>query len=131
MEQENRSVTAAALYSSSFSAGDLQCPGGCFYIRRSGGLAPKFAFEILVGSPSSASKDISDKYPKFCPLNFRYDPKIGTFPKLLRLVLTELSEFFLLFCLLNFRYDPKIGTFPQLLRLVLTELPKFFPPLIW
>ena len=44
-----------------------------------GGLAPKFASGILVGAPNFASKNISDKYPEFCPLNFRYDPKIGTF----------------------------------------------------
>ena len=60
------------------------------------GLAPKFASEILVGAPNLASKNISDKYPKFCPLNFRYDPKIGTFSQLLRLVVTELLKFFLL-----------------------------------
>ena len=49
---------------------------------REGGLAPKFASESLVGAPYFASKNISDKYPKFCPLNsnFRYDPKIGTSP---------------------------------------------------
>ena len=41
-----------------------------------GGLAPKFASEIRVRSPEFASKDIGDKYPKFCPFNFRYDPKI-------------------------------------------------------
>ena len=58
-------------------------PVGYFHIRRSGGgggLTPKFASEILVGAPNFASKNISDKYPKFCPLDFRYDPKIGTFP---------------------------------------------------
>ena len=53
---------------------------GYFHIRRSGGLVPKFASEILVEAPNFASKNVSDKYPKFCPLNFRYDPKIGTFP---------------------------------------------------
>ena len=58
---------------------------GYFHIKRSGGLAPNFA-----------SKNINDKYPKFCPLNFRYDPKIGTFSQLLRLVVTELPKFFLL-----------------------------------
>ena len=56
-------------------------PGGYFHIRRSGGggLAPNFASDILAGAPNFASKNINDKYPKFCPLNFRYDPKIGTF----------------------------------------------------
>ena len=68
-------------------------PRGCFHIRRSGGLALKFASEILVGAPNFASKNISDKYPKFCLLNFRYDPKIGTFSQLLRLVVTELPKF--------------------------------------
>ena len=72
--------------------------GGYFHIRRSGGLAPNFASEILVGAPNFASKNINDKYPKFCPLNFRYDPKIGTFSQLLRLLMTELPKFFLLFC---------------------------------
>ena len=72
-------------------------PGGYFHIWRSGGLAPKFASEILVGAPNCASKNISDKYPKFCPLNFRYDCKIVTFSQLLRLVVTELPKFFLLF----------------------------------
>ena len=61
------------------------------------GLAPKFASEILVGAPNFASKNISDKYPKFCPLNFRYDTKIGTFLQLLRLMVTELPTFFLIF----------------------------------
>ena len=55
------------------------------------------ASEILVGAPKFASKNISDKYPKFCPLNFRYGLKIGTFSQLLRLVVTELPKFFLLF----------------------------------
>ena len=57
-----------------------QIPGGYFHIRRSGGLAPKFASEILVGAPNFASKSIGDKYPKFFSLNFRFDPKIGIFP---------------------------------------------------
>ena len=65
--------------------------------RSGGGLAPNFASEILVGAPNFASKDTGDKYPKFCPLNFRYDPKSGIFSQLLRLVVTELSKFFLLF----------------------------------
>ena len=71
-------------------------PGGYFHIRRSGGLAPNFASEILVGAPNFPSKNINDKYPKFCPLNFRYDPKLGLFPNFLRLVVTELPKFFLL-----------------------------------
>ena len=64
-----------------------------------GGLAPKFASGILdlVGAPNFASNSTSDKYPKFCPLNFRYDPRIGTFSQLLRLVVTELPKFFVLF----------------------------------
>ena len=56
-----------------------------------------FASEILVGAPIFASKNINDKTPKFCPLNFRYDSKIGTFSQLFRLVVTELPKFFLLF----------------------------------
>ena len=56
---------------------------GYFHIRRSGegGLAPKFASQILVEAPNFASKSIDkNKYPKFCRLNFRYDPKIRIFP---------------------------------------------------
>ena len=55
-------------------------------MRRSGDLAPKFASEILAGAPNSASKNIGDKYPKFYPLNFKYDPEIGILPQLLHLV---------------------------------------------
>ena len=62
-----------------------------------GGLAPKFASEFLVGAPNFASKNVGDKYPKFCPLNFRYYPKIGIFSQILGLVVTELPKFFLLF----------------------------------
>ena len=42
-----------------------------------GGLAPNFASETHVGAPNFASKNIGnhDRYPKFCPLNFRYNPK--------------------------------------------------------
>ena len=75
----------------------IKIPGGTSISGGRGGLAPKFASEILVGAPNFASNNISDKYPKFCPLNFRYDSKIGTFPQLLRLVVTELPKFFLLF----------------------------------
>ena len=71
--------------------------GGSSILLRSGGLAPKLASEILVGAPNFASKNVSDKYPKFCPLNFRYDPKIGTFSQFLRRVVTELPKFFLIF----------------------------------
>ena len=56
---------------------------GYFHIRRSGGgggLAPKFASQILVEASNFASKSIGNKYPKFCRLNFRYDPKIRIFP---------------------------------------------------
>ena len=45
-----------------------------------GGLVPKFASQILVEAPNFASKSIGNKYPKFCRLNFRYDPKIRIFP---------------------------------------------------
>ena len=89
-------------------------PGGYFHIRRSGGLAPKFSSEILVGAPNFASKNIGDKYHKFCPLNFRFDPKIGIFPQLLRYVITELPKFFLLFGELG-RTLPQISP-PNLIR---------------
>ena len=71
----------------------IKHPGGTSILGGRRGLAPKFASEILVGAPNFASKNISDKYPKFCPLNFGYDPKIGTFSQLLRLVVTELPKF--------------------------------------
>ena len=50
--------------------------GGTSILDGRGGLAPKFASEIHVRAPNFASKIIGDEYPKFCPLNFRYDPKI-------------------------------------------------------
>ena len=51
-------------------------PRGYFHIRWSRrGLALKFASEVH-GAPNFASKNIGDKYPKFFPLNFRYDLKI-------------------------------------------------------
>ena len=56
------------------------------------GLAPKLASEILVGAPNFAFKNLGDKCPKFCPLNFRFDPKIGIFPQLLLLVITEVPK---------------------------------------
>ena len=40
-------------------------PGRYFYIRRSGGMAPKFASEILVEAPNFACKNLTDKYPNF------------------------------------------------------------------
>ena len=40
-------------------------PRGYLHIRRSGGLAPKFASEIRVRAPNFASKNRSDKYPNF------------------------------------------------------------------
>ena len=63
---------------------------------REGALVPKFASEIHVRDPNFASKNIGDKCPKFCPLNFRYDPKIRILSQLLRLV-SELPKFFFLF----------------------------------
>ena len=64
------------------------CPRGGTSILggREGDLAPNFA-----------SKNIGDKYPKFCPLNLRFDPKIRIFSQLLCLVVTEFPKFFLLF----------------------------------
>ena len=68
--------------------------GGTSLLAGRGVLPPNFASEILVGATNFASKNINGKYPKFCPLNFRYDPKIGTFSQLLRLVVTELPKIF-------------------------------------
>ena len=70
--------------------------GGTSILGGQGGLAPKFASKILVGAPNFASKILGEKYPEFCPLNFRFDPKIGIFPQLLHLVITEVPKFFLL-----------------------------------
>ena len=72
-------------------------PEGVLPYQEIGGLAPKVASEILVGAQNFASKNIGDKYPKFCPLNFRYDPKIGIFSQFLYLAVTELPNIFLLF----------------------------------
>ena len=63
-----------------FDAQETTCklrswPRGYFHIRRSGCLAPKFASAIRVRAPNFAFKNIGDKYPKFCPLNFRYNHK--------------------------------------------------------
>ena len=67
------------------SDGLTKAQRGYFHIRRSGGgLAKNFASEIHVGAPNFASKNIGDRYPKFCPLNFRCKtptvPKIDSFP---------------------------------------------------
>ena len=88
------------------------------------GLAPKFASEILVGAPNFSNKNICAKYPKFCPMNFRYGPKIGTFSQLLRLVGTELPKFFLLFSELG-------QTLPQILPPNLMWGPSTSDLLIW
>ena len=50
-------------------------PEGVLSYKDVGSLAPKFASEIHVGAPNFASKNIDDKYPKLCSLNFRYNPK--------------------------------------------------------
>ena len=60
-------------------------------------MTPKFASEFRVGAPNFAHKNIGDKHPKFCPLNFRYDPKIGILSQLLRPLVTELPKFSPLF----------------------------------
>ena len=69
-------------------------PGELPY-QESGGLALNFASKILVGALNFASKNIGNKYPKFYPPNFTYDPKIRIFSQRLRLVVTELPKFFL------------------------------------
>ena len=53
-------------------------PRGDIHIRwlGGGGLATKFASEIRVRALNFATKNIGEKYPTLCPLNFRYDPKI-------------------------------------------------------
>ena len=92
------------------------------YQKVGGGLVPKFASEIRVGAPDFASQIIGGKYPKFCPLNFGYNPKcpkIVILSQLLRLVVTELPQFFLLFGELGW-------TLPQILPLILISGPR--PP---
>ena len=77
---------------------EIVLQGGYFHIRRSESLAPKFVFEIPVGAPNFPSKNIGDKYPKFCPLNITPNaPKIVILSQLFRLVVTELLKFFILF----------------------------------
>ena len=104
-----------------YNARALWGPGGTSIFGGRRGLAPKFASELLVGAPNFASKNICYKYPKFCPLNFRYDCKIGTFPQLLRLVVTELPKIFLLFGELGW-------TLPQILPSNLMWGPSPPPP---
>ena len=68
------------LTSRSWAGHSVPClfPGGTSILGGwwGGGLAPKFASEIRVRAPSFVTKNIGEKYHKFCPLNFRYDPKI-------------------------------------------------------
>ena len=53
-----------------------QSPRGYFHIRRlRGAWLQNLPLNFHVGSPNFASKNVGDKYPKFCPLNFRYNPK--------------------------------------------------------
>ena len=72
-------------------------PGGYFHIRRSGAWPQNLPLKLLLEPQTLPPKNINDNYPKFYPLNFRYDPRMGTFCQLLRLVVTELPKFFLLF----------------------------------
>ena len=58
-----------------------------------GGLGPKICLWNSCWSPKFCLQKYKWQIPKFCPLNFRYDPKIGTFSQLLRLVVTELPKF--------------------------------------
>ena len=46
-------------------------PGGSSILGGRGGLAPKFASEILVGAPNFASKNVSDKIPQILPSEFQ------------------------------------------------------------
>ena len=50
---------------------------------------------LKIRAPNIASQNIVDKYPNFCPLNFRCDPKIGILPKL-SFVEQELHKFVLM-----------------------------------
>ena len=69
------------LFNYSFKLMQLTPPGGISILGGRGRLVPKFASEIRVGAPNFASKNIGDKYPKFCPLNFRYNSKcLDSFP---------------------------------------------------
>ena len=65
-----------------------------------GGVAPKFASEIRVRVPNLASKNIGDKYPKFCPLNFRYAESI---PQVYRYRFGRKHRFHRFFKYINYR----------------------------
>ena len=75
--KDSRTRFMMLLTSESWARPSVSCSGGW---RGGGGgdLATKFAPEIPVRAraPNFATKHIGEKYPKLCPLNFRYDPKI-------------------------------------------------------
>ena len=98
--KNTRLKSCERIYRGAVTKGTVVLPGeGYFHIRRpgGGGLAPKFA-----------SKNIGDKYHKFCPLNFRFDPKIGIFSPTFASCGNRTSQVFLLFGELG-------RTLPQLL----------------
>ena len=72
-------------------------PGGTSILGGRGAWPQNLPLKFLLEPQSLPPKNINDNYPKFYPLNFRYDPRMGTFSQLLRLVVTELPKFFLLF----------------------------------
>ena len=72
-------------------------PGGTSILGGRGAWPQNLPLKFLLEPQILPPKYINDNYPKFYPLNFRYDPRMGTFSQLLRLVVTELPKFFLLF----------------------------------
>ena len=70
-----------------------------------GGLGLKICLWNLCQTSNFAFKNIGDSYPKFCPLNFRYDPKQNLCGRSLWILFQEILS--------------------QFLPLVVTKLPKF------
>ena len=76
--KDSRTRFMMLLTSESWARPSVPCSQGGlpYWVVGGGGLATKFASEIRVRAPDFATKNIGEKYPKLCPLNFRYDPKI-------------------------------------------------------
>ena len=71
-------------------------PGGTSIVGGQGAWPQNLPLKFLLEPQILPPKNINDNYPKFYPMNFRYDPRMGTFSQRLRLVVTELPKFFLL-----------------------------------
>ena len=51
-------------------------PRGDFHIRWLGAWPQNWSLKFMSEPQIFSTKNIGEKYPKLCPLNFRYDPKI-------------------------------------------------------